>query len=48
MSNTWSLWVGGIEVNDYYLPFDEAFALGYEWRNKGYEDVYLRNEANNG
>jgi hypothetical protein len=46
MANTWSVWVGGIEVNDRYLSFDKAYALGMEYRD--YDDVFIRNEVTNG
>lgn len=35
-----TVWVGGVEVNDHYLPTKiQADALAQEWRNKGYDDV---------
>lgn len=46
MPNTWSLWVGGSEVNDTYLLFYEAYALGMQYRD--YDDVFIRNEVTNG
>lgn len=35
----WSVWVGGVEVNDYYLNNVEAKALAEKWQAKGYDDV---------
>lgn len=37
----WSVWVGGIEVNDYYLTKDEAENLAEEYRQDGYDDVVI-------
>ena len=34
-----SVWVGGAEVNDYYLTGREAIKLAAEWLDKGYEDI---------
>ena len=39
--NTFSVWVGGIEVNDFLLSEEEANNLADEWRAKGYDDVYV-------
>jgi len=35
----WSVYVGGIEVHDYLLSFDEANELAAKWRYEGYDDV---------
>lgn len=35
----WSVFVGGGEVNDYLMDFNEATALGQEYVNDGYDDV---------
>lgn len=37
----WSVWVGGGEVNDYYLTRKEAEKLAEEYRNDGYDDVVI-------
>lgn len=39
-----SVWVGGIEVNDYYLTKKEAEDLAKEYRKEGYDDVKIRKE----
>ena len=38
----WSVWVGGLEVNDYHLnTFAEAEELAQDWKNKGYDEVVI-------
>ena len=37
----WTVWVGGIEVNDYYLTKEEADDLADEYRADGYDDVVV-------
>jgi len=36
-----SLWVGGVEVNDHYLTKEEVQQLEKEYINKGYIDVII-------
>ena len=33
----YSVWVGGIEVNDYYLTKNKAIILADEYKNEDYE-----------
>ena len=40
-SSTYSVWVGGIEVNDVLLTKDEANDLASEYKAKGYDDVVI-------
>ena len=40
-SSTYSVWVGGIEVNDVLLTKDEAVDLANEYVAKGYDDVVI-------
>jgi hypothetical protein len=35
----YTVYVGGAEVNDYYLSKDEAWELADEWELDGYNDV---------
>ena len=36
----YSVWVGGSEVNDYYIEdIDKAEALADRWKDRGYDDV---------
>jgi hypothetical protein len=37
----YSVWVGGGEVNDYYLPLDKALHLASQWADDGYDDVLI-------
>ena len=38
----WSVWVGGLEVNDYHLTtFAEAEELARYWKDKGYDEVAI-------
>ena len=37
----YTVWVGGVEVNDYYLPKDKAESLAEEYRAEGYDDVIV-------
>jgi hypothetical protein len=40
----WSVWVGGGEVNDFYLTEQEAENLANQFINDGYNDVEYRKE----
>lgn len=44
MKKMFSVWVGGIEVNDNYLTKKEAEVLAKAYRNEGYDDVKIRKE----
>lgn len=37
----YTVWVGGREVNDYYVTFDEAHRLANAWRKHGFDDVVV-------
>jgi len=39
-----SVWVGGGEINDYYLPREAAERVAKAWRNWGYTDAAIRLE----
>jgi hypothetical protein len=41
MAEKFTVWVGGVEVNDYYLTKKEAENLAEEYRNDGYDDVLI-------
>jgi hypothetical protein len=41
MENRWTVWVGGSEVNDYYLDYETASDLAEDYVNKGYANVVL-------
>ena len=38
---TWTVWVGGGEVNPGYLKRDDAERIAKAWRLMGYEDVII-------
>ena len=39
--NTYTVWVGGVEVNADYITKSEAEKLAAVYRADGYEDVYI-------
>ena len=41
----WSVWVGGIEVNDHLLRLQDAQDMANSYEAEGYSDVALRQEA---
>lgn len=41
----YSVFVGGMEVNDYYLNKEQAWDTAREWAGKGYDDVIVRKHA---
>ena len=43
----YSVWVGGVEVNDYLLSWSDAHTLAASFTERGYDDVAItsRNEA---
>lgn len=41
MDRLYSVWVGGVEVNEYLLTKDEAEALAGEYEVDGYTDVVI-------
>ena len=38
---SWTVWVGGGEVNSYLLTKDEAEDIARTWKDKGYDDVVV-------
>lgn len=38
----YSVWVGGVEVNDFYLSLDEAKVLALQYSSEGYDDVTIK------
>jgi hypothetical protein len=36
-----SVWVGGVEVNDFYLTKEQAEALAKQYEAGGYDDVVV-------
>ena len=41
MRKSFSVWVGGSEVNDYYLTQDEAIKLAEKYIEDGHDDVSI-------
>ena len=41
MNIKFSVWVGGVEVNDKLLTLDEAQRIAKNWLDDGYDDVQL-------
>ena len=37
----WTVWVGGGEVNDYYLTQDEAQKLAQAYKDDDYDEVVI-------
>ena len=42
---TWTVWVGGSEMNSYLLTRSKAISLASEWFNRGYTDVLIEEVA---
>jgi len=38
---SWTVWVGGSEVNSHLLTKGKAISLASEWFNRGYTDVVI-------
>ena len=43
---SWTVWVGGGEVNSYLLSKEQAEDIAQEWKDKGYDDVIVEQVAN--
>lgn len=39
----YTVWVGGVEVNDYYLTAEAAQTLANTYIENGYDDVVIEN-----
>ena len=39
----WTVWVGGGEINSYYLTKQKAESIAQDWKDKGYTDVVVTN-----
>jgi len=37
----YTVWVGGVEVNEFYITKGEAEKLSAIYRSEGYEDIYI-------
>lgn len=43
----WTVFVGGVEVNDYYLPLQVAQDLANSYERAGYRDVAVERISEN-
>lgn len=43
----WSVWAGGVEVNDYYLTLEQARVIANIYKDDGYDDVVISAEGAN-
>ena len=41
MSERYTVWVGGSEVNAYYLTQESAEEIAEAWKSRGYDDVQI-------
>jgi hypothetical protein len=41
MEKYFTVWVGGLEINDYLLTEQEAESLAQKYKNDGYTDTIL-------
>jgi hypothetical protein len=39
MTDLFTVWVGGVEVNGYYIALDKARELAEGYQDEGYDDV---------
>lgn len=40
-NDKYTVWVGGVEVNDTFMPKEEAVELANSYRKQGYKDVHI-------
>jgi len=38
----YTVWVGGVEVNDFYLSWTDAVAIAGEYSADGYKDIQVQ------
>lgn len=43
----WSVWVGGVEVNDYYLTKEHAQDIAFDYVDDDYDDVVIMDTDGN-
>jgi hypothetical protein len=44
-ADLYSVWVGGGEINSFYLTKEQAERVAKAWRDYGYTDATIRQEA---
>jgi hypothetical protein len=40
----YSVWVGSVEINDYYLTYEKARRIAQAWIDDGYKETNIRQE----
>ena len=46
LEEKFTVWVGGVEVNDYLLTREEAENLAFEYEEDGYDDIIIEKIKN--
>jgi hypothetical protein len=41
-ATSWTVWVGGSEVNSHLLTQSKAISIANDWFNRGYDDVVVK------
>ena len=44
--NSWTVWVGGSEMDTHLMSLDKAQFVAEEWRRRGYDDIAIEEVAN--
>jgi len=39
--NSWTVWVGGSEMDSHLMSLDKAKFVAEEWRRRGYDDIAI-------
>jgi hypothetical protein len=42
-TKTWTIWVGGGEINDYPVTLERAQQIAEYWLSQGYDDTQISN-----
>ena len=43
--DSWTVWVGGSEMDTHLVSLNEAQLIADEWRRRGYDDVVMEEVA---
>jgi len=43
-ATSWTVWVGGSEVNSHLLTQSKAISIANDWFSRGYDDVVVKEE----
>ena len=44
--NSWTVWVGGSEMDTHLVTLEEAQFIAQEWVRRGYDDVTIEQVSN--